>query len=280
MLFYHYCSFDTLKHILSSKSLWLTRIVKSNDEEEVKRTLIIIWSRIRDEIADGINGLTNSKTIMDNLDSQMKTDALCSTVGDEIPYAVCFSENRDLIQNWNEYGDKGRGVCLAFSHELFFGIERILPHPNSFFQNAIGWDYVYYDDDDLSKQLVPLFVNILKKDQTVMGWLTVRTTLKHYSAFIKNPSFVDEREARIVYYPNESHAFDDKTELTRSVKSDNPHCSLPWIKSNGNSALKEIILGNSCEHSKDEVVKMLNDLGINNVLVSNSGCSYRSSNNR
>lgn len=280
MLFYHYCSYEKFISILSSKTLWLTPIVKSNDDEEVVRTLQIVWSKIRDDIATGIKDVPNSKEILDILDKQMKLDAYCSTTGHEIPYCTCLSTNRDLMQNWKEYGDSGKGISLGFSSELFAGIERNMPHPSSIFQHAIGWDYILYDDKDFSSLFVPLFVNVLKNDQTAMGWMTVRTTLKHYSAFIKNPSFIDEREVRIVYYPDSSHEFDGTTELTRNVGHSFPHCALPWVKSNGMVSLKEVIVGNNCEHSIGEVSEMLEKAGIDSIDISKSECSYRISENR
>ena len=111
--------------------------------------------------------------------------------------------NKDLAQNWNEYGDMSRGVAIGFSEELLSGIQHDMPHPSADFNNSIGWNQVYYDSEELSRQFIPLFVDVLRNSP--LGWLTVRTTLKHYSAFIKNPTFKDEREVRIVYYPSKDH---------------------------------------------------------------------------
>lgn len=280
MLLYHYCRYDKFASILNSKSLWLTQIVKSNDEEEVVRTFNIIWPKIRRGLIDKLDDKTKAKEIFSILDNQFRLEGLLSKNGDEIPYGVCLSLNRDLSQNWNEYGANGEGICLGFSSELFNGIERQFPHPNAFFHPAIGWGQVIYDREKLADKFTSLFAEILNNDSTAMGWLNVRTTLKHYSAFIKNPTFVDEREVRIIYYPDKSHVFDSVTELKSCVDEDYPHCSLPWIKSNGECALKEIIVGNNCKHNCEDIQRLLFEKGIKDVKITKSEYPYRVSENR
>ncbi len=280
MLLYHYCGYDKFESIISSKSLWLTQIVKSNDTEEVLRTFDIIWPKIREKLAHKIKNSSKAQEVLNILDNQFRLERYVSLNGDETPYGVCLSLNRDLSQNWNEYGEHGEGVCLGFSAKLFTGIERQIPHPNAFFQPSIGWEQVIYDTNNIADEFVPLFVQILNDDPTAMGWLTVRTTLKHYSAFIKNPLFTDEREVRIIYYPNKSHIFDTVTELESFVDADFPHCSLPWIKSNGECALKEVIVGSNCKYDCDDIQRLLLDKGLKNIVVIKSEYPYRVSENR
>lgn len=46
-LVYHYCSIETFKNILQSKVLWLCDLTDSNDEEEVIRTFVVPWERVK-----------------------------------------------------------------------------------------------------------------------------------------------------------------------------------------------------------------------------------------
>lgn len=280
MLFYHYCSYDKFESILNSKSLWLTQIIKSNDIEEVFRTFDIIWPRISEKLADEIVDRSKARELLNILDNQLRLESSVIRNGDEIPYGVCLSINRDLSQNWNEYGERGEGICLGFSEKLFAGIEKKMPHPNKEFQSSIGWEQIIYDRDNIADEFVPVFAEILNNASNAMGWLTVRTTLKHYSAFIKNPTFKDEREVRIIYYPNESHTFDSITGLKSYVDADLPHCSLPWIKSNGECSLKEVIVGSNCIHNCEDIKSLLLKKGIKDVNVTKSKYSYRASKNR
>ena len=49
-LVYYYCKKEDFENIIKSKSLWLTRIIDSNDSEEIKRTLRIIWGKIKGDV--------------------------------------------------------------------------------------------------------------------------------------------------------------------------------------------------------------------------------------
>ena len=281
MLLYHYCGYEKFESIIKSKTLWLTQIVKSNDLEEVNRTFEIIWKRIKNDIEKGISNLPNSADIMQELNSQMDVELYVATDGDETPYGVCLSINRDLSQNWNEYGDMSRGMALGFSSELMTGIPHDRPHPSTNLAHAIGWNQVYYDRDDLGQQFIPLFTDILKNNQTALGWLTVITTLKHYSAFIKNPTFQDEREVRIIYYPQNEHNKDSMSEVSGLIEGKCPHCALPWQKSNGICALKEIIIGTNCKLTENKIRNLLHKSGVyTDISITKSEYPYRVSNNR
>ena len=280
MLMYHYCAFNKFESILTSKTLWLTQFVNSNDAEEINRTLKIIWDKIKNDVEKGIKDLPNHKAIMDSLNKQIETDLIMSIEGDETPYGVCLSQNRDLAQNWNEYGDMSRGVALGFSEELLAGISYELPHPNADINRALGWNPVYYDENGLSNEFTKIFIKEIHSNP-VLGWLNVRKTLKCYSAFIKNPTFKDEKEVRIVFYPNDIVQGKSDSEISGLDKNKIPHCSLPWLKSSGACALKEIIIGTNCEYTKEDIIKMLAKNGIKSEInIVKSEYPYRISKNR
>lgn len=46
-LVYHYCTVETFKSILQSKVLWLCDLTDSNDEQEVIRTFVVLWERVK-----------------------------------------------------------------------------------------------------------------------------------------------------------------------------------------------------------------------------------------
>lgn len=255
--------------------------MKTNDTEEVVRTFDIIWNKIKRDVSDGIVDATKSKKVIDILENQMKTEIWASTEGYEVPYGVCLSVNRDLAQNWNEYGDGSKGIALGFSDDLMIGIPNDMPHPSRCFERAIGWDKVIYDRDHVSREFIPLIIDNINNSQNAMGWINVRTTLKHYSAFIKNPCFQDEREIRVIYYPDEQHNLDGVAEVSNIIETPIPHCTLPWIKSNGVCALKEIIIGTNCEKSEQEIRCLLHENNIHDdISIVQSEYPYKKSSNR
>ena len=280
-MLYHYCAYEKFESIIQSKTLWLTQIMNSNDTEEVIRTFDIIWNKIKHDITDGITDVTKAKQVMDILEDQMKTEIWASTEGNEDPYGVCLSINRDLAQNWNEYGDMSKGIALGFSDDLMIGIPNDMPHPSRCFERAIGRAKVIYDRDYLSREFIPLFIEYINNSNNAMGWMNIRTTLKHYSAFIKNPCFQDEREVRIIYYPDEQHKKDNVAEVSNIVDAPIKHCTLPWVKSNGVCALKEIIIGTNCEKTEADICSLLHEHRIyDDITIVRSNYPYRLSNNR
>ena len=280
-MLYHYCSYEKFIKIIDSKCLWLTNLTNSNDEEEVIRTFEIIWEQIKTKLLTVDYSIPNINEKINLLDTQMKTEIMMSLHGNEAPFGVCFSDNRDLSHNWIEYGDKCEGIALGFSNEIFTGINKQQPHPNSIIENAIGWERSIYDNKIVSQFMTIAAIDLLQNYNNALGWLNLRTTLKHYSAFIKNPTFVDERETRIVYYPDDSHQ-SNASEVSTLIDNPIPHCCLPWIKSNGLCALKEIIIGKNCEHSAKEIISIFEKkkLDTSNINITISECSYRKSNNR
>lgn len=282
LLLYYYCKKEDFENIIKSKSLWLTRIIDSNDSEEIKRTLRIIWGKIKGDViealkVDGVN--FESNIVM--LEQELQTYSFSLDYGYSQLLCACLTENRDLAQNWNEYGDHGNGYALGFSHNLFCNIRNDVPFSSSLYEPSIGYSKVYYEDNVLLKQLTETCIQAFKLKCGYPPYLTVLKTLISYSAIIKNPTYKDEREIRIVYYADGEKFGENKSEIGNFEESPIPHCALPWIKSSGICALKEIIIGRNSGATKDEVQKILNQNAINqSISIVESEYSYQQSKNR
>lgn len=277
-LLYHYCSEETFKSIIVSKTLWLTKIIKSNDYEEVLRTYDIIWPQIYNQLLLRFDGNTDKIRLLEQINQQIQIDKKDSPDEQMNPFGVCFTVNRDLAQNWNEYGDKSKGLAIGFSEELLYGIKHDMPHPNAVVDNSIGWNQVYYDREDLTPLFVDLFAQVLEQDP--MAFLTIPSTLRHYRSFIKNPTFQDEREVRIIYYPLERKDNSSTCGISEIKNNVVTHCELPWLKNN-NCPIKEIIVGTNCNLSVDDVKRILKENGINySISIVKSDYPYRLSQNR
>jgi hypothetical protein len=206
------------------------------------------------------------------LDKQYETEVLVDP-----PYGCCFCEYGDILQQWQEYGDKTRGVFLGIDINWFSGIKNQMPHPNVKIEKAIGYSKVYYHTKEVEDGFYKICYAAIK-EFGLMAWvMSIRSTFKHYSAYIKNPAFFGEYESRIVYYPNKSHDFTvGSLNITGLVKEPVFHYCLPWAKSNGDSALKIIGLGCNCSLTETDVIKLLNDAGLSGQFeLYKSQCSYR-----
>lgn len=91
---YHYCSLDTFLSIISSGTLWLSDIMKSNDKAEFTYCRDKVNERMEEYLKDDEEAIESWKLGCENHDS--KSDIL---------YAICFSEDKDLLSQWRGYGD-------------------------------------------------------------------------------------------------------------------------------------------------------------------------------
>lgn len=112
-LLYHYCTETTFKSIIDSKTLWLTKIIKSNDMQEVTRTYDIIWPKVYSELLKKYAEDDTKISTLEQINRQIQIDKQDSQDEQMNPFGICFSVNRDLAQNWNEYGDKSKVSTLS-----------------------------------------------------------------------------------------------------------------------------------------------------------------------
>lgn len=273
-LVYHYCTVETFKNILQSKVLWLCDLTDSNDEQEVIRTFSSIWEGVKKRL----KGTDIPKQILDNaiqlIDQQYETE-----IQTEPPYGVCFCQKEDISSQWIEYGDRTKGLSLGFDINWFIhndGIKQQKPHPNIIQSNSIGCDTVIYHSEEFEEQMADVCYRALK-EQGMLAWIKcICPTFKHYSGFVKNPTFASEAEIRIVYYPIEGVKFERYDVSVSNLKTNvKKHYEIPWIKGSS-KALKSVCIGHNCELSKADVRRLLAENGIGtDIQIKQSECTYR-----
>ncbi len=272
-MYFHYCSVDTFKDIMKSQVLWLSDLTSSNDTQEVTRTFCDLWEAVKLRLQESDLDQDIIRQEIEILDHQYQLETQIYK-----PYGICFCKGADVLQQWLEYGDKTRGVVLGFDIEWFQGLERCMPHPSSNFLHAIGYEQVLYHDKRIEEEFYKICYDAVK-EYGLQAWIIggIRFTFKHYSAFIKNPTFRGEYEARIVFYPDFNKSVPDNLiGLTGPEEKPFPHYCLPWTKANGENALKAIGLGCNCELSRDDLRTIMENAGLSGSFnLFNSKCSYR-----
>ena len=151
-----------------------------------------------------------------------------------------------------------------------------MPHPSSIQSNSIGCHGVIYHSDRFEEEMANLCYKELAKSGPQARMTRIRPTFKHYSGFVKNPTFEAEKEIRIVYYPTEDLDFSvedvEVSDLKTNVKK---HYEIPWLKDN-TQALKSICIGHNCTMTKEEILEVLKSNGVDtDVAITESECSYR-----
>lgn len=268
-IFYYYCKMETFKSMLTSKTLWLTDLTKSNDSEEVIRAYQSLWDRIKESLKKTDIDKDVLRSQFDLLESTFKLQSIV-----DIPFGCCFCSEHDLVQQWREYGENGAGVAVGFDLECIEGLKRQYPITSSDVTRSIGFESVIYDSTQVENELTKICYLALKKYGHHAWYQAILPTFKHYAGFIKNPTFKDEKETRIVYYPSEffENSMPQLSELETNVV---PHYCLSWGCEKA-SAIRSITIGYNNPSSIDEIKELLSAANIDDkVVICHSQCSYR-----
>lgn len=268
-VYYYYCKMDTFKAMLKSKTLWLTDLTKSNDAEEVARAYENLWNRVkaRLETTD-----LNKEILYSQFDLLASTFTIQSKV--DIPYGCCFCSEKDLVQQWREYGENGKGVAVGLDLDCIPELKKQYPITSCLFSDALGYEMVYYDCMKLEEEFVTICYDTIRKYGKRAWLMSILPTFKHYAGFIKNPTFRDEKETRIVYYPNEH--FEDQPGGLGPLKTEIvPHYLLPWA-AKADSAIRSVTIGYTNQIKNEDINALIEKSGIKEkVIISRSECSYR-----
>ena len=269
MIAYYYCSYSTFCSMIESKTLWLTDLTKSNDSQEVLRLYDVIWDDLKARFAASDLDTEIVAFIVQQFEAAKRPQ-----VHFDIPYGCCMSFANDLVQQWNEYGDGGRGVSIGFELD-WFNIKKQFPITSCRVSDSIGYEAVRYDSRQLRDEFYNLFYHAIKEEGRIAWLFTILPTFKHFAGFIKNPSFRDEKEIRILFYP--SHQEDSLPGLSALKTDIRPHYCLDWANDTS-TALRSVTVGYDCKHSPEEIVSLLKQKIFHiteQVVVYKSDCSYR-----
>ena len=270
MIAYYYCSYNTFCSMLESKSLWLTDLTKSNDSQEVTRLYREIWDDIKVRLLQ--SDLEND--VVSFVIQQIEC-ARDPQIYFDVPYGCCFSFENDLVQQWREYGDKGCGVSVGFDLD-WFNIQKQFPITSARISAAIGYEAVRYDSKNIREELFSYFYHAIKQEGMSAWILSILPTIKHYAGFIKNPSFRDEKEIRILFYPSD-YCEESLSGLSGLQENIRPHYCLNWADETSN-AIRSVTVGYNCNHTPAEIADLIQGANLsfsNRITVCKSECSYR-----
>ncbi len=212
MTLYHYTDFNAMRGIITNGEIWLWNLRRMNDSQEmqyfIKELKIAVKKRLSQEEAACMDSL-----FAENLKD---FDSLSS-------YAACFSEYADDAAQWARYAKNGMGVCIAFNRELLAQIGEAGHAPLCQVNYSSSCD-----DMEIVQELCQLI-----KDCTKEGSVKSRSPLSEKineffnrlitsSPLFKHPSFISEKEYRLVSLPyrvseylGEPHFFVEETNIKK-----------------------------------------------------------------
>ena len=191
-IFYHYTDFQALDGILRSAQLRVNNVLRMNDSAEMRHFMGRLSSAIQRRLEEG-GDRGRAKAVAALFREEMEKEYSA--------YAACFSFRREDAAQWERYGNRGRGVCIAFRGPL---LRRIAAWPLSLHR-------VFYADDMTGHHMVERFCQLARSREELTGedpevGRAVRDAWACSVAF-KHPSFSSENEVRLVVAPFEDEEF-------------------------------------------------------------------------
>lgn len=211
---YHYTDFNAMRGIITNGEIWLWNLRRMNDSQEMQYFI--------KELKIAVKKLLSQSEFecMEKLFAENLRDfnSLSS-------YAACFSEYADDAAQWARYAKNGMGVCIAFNKDLLSKIGEKGHAPLckvNYSRNC----------DDLG--IVKEIANLIKEESAAKtssastsssGEQKIHETFNRLitsSPLFKHPSFISEKEWRLVSLPynvneylGQPHFFVEETNIKK-----------------------------------------------------------------
>lgn len=213
-LYYHYCSIDTFVKIIENSTIRVSNPYKMNDTQEYKWLLNFIPEVVEDYLAKvtNVNEVEKYKEFYINTCKEIFDDFYSEK---EHPYIACFSKDGDMLSQWRSYADNSRGVAIGFC------LEELTRHCSL---EVIDVNYNLHEQKSLLLNILiesgledPENLNFHRIKHMFVAATIVLDNILDKSICCKNPAFMEEREARLVYRPE---TFVPNNETSSLVLSD------------------------------------------------------------
>lgn len=271
-ILYHYTDFQALDGILHDAQLRVNNVLNMNDAAEMR----YFMSRLCDAVAgrfESEGDCQRASQVRELFKEALRKEYFHPA------YAACFSLHRDDAAQWERYGNKGRGVCIAFRGKYL----------QKMAQGALSLQTVFYQEDMASHNLTGVFYRLVKRKEEMSAKSPDIQKALNYawscSAAFKHPSFLSEREVRLVVSPSVKEYYDMKPcyHISRErIKKYYPLGLEAMCRSIGigwEELVPEIIIGPESTQSQSILQDYLRDNGLEGLAerVSMSNCPLRRS---
>lgn len=283
---YHYCSAETFLNIVKHRKLWLGDIRYMNDFMEVNWFMDSFQELLDIDLTDA-----HHKRLFENIKSNLSITK---------PYICCLSQSGDILSQWRAYAQDGHGIAIGFDPSKFSVISNSSVHPNMYVKNSFFLNNIKYLTKLEIKNTVltllqkyPNVVDFFKDKKSNFSDISVdlqneitglSMAIMHMALHTKNPAFIEEKEARLIY--NHLPLYHNEDQPLNSTSRDFLNSKKMRI-SNGNltsyfefiipdEAILEIILGPKCIFDFADVKDFLLLNGLkHDVIIDKSKASYR-----
>lgn len=180
---YHYTDFKAMNGIIANGEIWLWNLRRMNDSQEMEYFINSLKCAVQNLLEDDLVP-SMEKMFSENLKD---FDRLTS-------FAACFSEYSDDAAQWSRYAKNGMGVCIAFNRELLSRIGQAGHAPLCQVTYAKG-----LESYGMASTIASMIRNPGEYSQE-----KIKETFNQIvsnSPLFKHPSFISEKEYRLVSLP-------------------------------------------------------------------------------
>lgn len=254
---YHFCTHETLLKIINSKSIWLSDLSMSNDPSDGT----FVGHRIAKVLEQSLGDLAYERA-MDMLRVYQDHERILGT---------CFSTDKELVGQWTEYADSGKGAAIGFRPHRFF----TLPE---FKRIDLQFEFreVNYSKGEQVKAVIDFLADpevmkaYLERDEK--GLLKIAIFLFNCRATWKHEDYTDESECRLMFEcPIEPFGESPRQCFNRG-KPDDPILTYPLSFACAPlNIVEEVCLGPNNFADPSTIESLLKAQGYESVSVERSG---------
>ena len=273
-ILYHYTDYQALDGILRQAQLRVNNVLNMNDAAEMRYFMDGLCDAVAGRL-EGDGDHERAEWVRELFREELKKEFFYSA------YAACFSLYRDDAAQWERYGNRGRGVCIAFWGKYL----------RKMAQGALSLQTVFYQDDMAAHNLTGVFYRLMKRKEKLPDAEKepdIKKAMNYAwscSAAFKHPSFSSEREVRLVVSPSVKEFFDVSPcyhIAVERIKKYYPLDLMDMCQKAGiglEELVPEIIIGPESTQSRSILQDYLRDNGLKELAerVSLSQCPLRRS---
>ncbi|MCR4580141.1 MAG: DUF2971 domain-containing protein [Treponema sp.] len=261
---YHYTDFNAMRGIITNGEIWLWNLRRMNDSQEMQYFIKELKVAVKKLLSDQESNYME-KLFKENLKD---FDSLSS-------YAACFSEYADDAAQWSRYAKNGMGVCIAFNRELLSEIGEAGHAPLCKVNYSRSCD-----DLGIVKELAGLIKSENPSEEKIHE---VFNKLITSSPLFKHPSFISEKEYRLVSLPynvneylGEPHFFVEETNIKKYYIL-NLRKVCQSLKHDYSELFEEVCIGPQARVTKDVLSDYFNASGMSRLCdkIKISECPLR-----
>ena len=149
-ILYHYTDFQAVDGILRCAQLRVNNVLRMNDSAEMRHFMKRLCSAIAERLErDGNQDQANQVRALFHEELKKEYSA----------FAACFSFHRDDAAQWERYGNRGRGICIAFRREY---LEKMA-------KGALSLRAVFYQNSMAGHPMVEEFLRLIQEGTPLTG---------------------------------------------------------------------------------------------------------------